>query len=262
MTNAYKVYTEAIRDHFKVFYANWPIGEPLKLGDYGTMDGKIFIRDGNIVDDYNISFQPRIDPSKDNYYFKSADSVKVEFFPKGSYIQPGMPRISASMKIDFANGEGVFFNATGIKNHSIESSAKLSETILSMFKERKWSEKRVVITRLVQADSTTIIISGKAKASISLDAKSVAIPNIDLADASIKLAVSVDDGIGFAIITEEGCFPMIGISGIKTKRWYKPWGNDEFAPRAKWLYANVDYIKGEISNNKTTYDEEFYFGDI
>ncbi|MEA3282868.1 MAG: hypothetical protein U9Q68_10025 [Euryarchaeota archaeon] len=27
MKKAYKIYTEAIRDHFKVFYANWPIGE-------------------------------------------------------------------------------------------------------------------------------------------------------------------------------------------------------------------------------------------
>lgn len=262
MTNAYKVYTEAIRDHFKVFYANWPIGEPLKLGDYGTMDGKIFIRDGNIVDDYNISFQPRIDPSKDNYYFKSADSVKVEFFPKGSYIQPGMPRISASMKIDFANEEAVFFNAAGIKNHSIESSAKLSETILSMFKKGEWPKKRFIITRLVQADSTTVVISGKSSASISLDAESVAIPNIDLADASIKLALRVDDGIVFTIITEEGFFPMIGISGIKPKRWYRPRRNDEFVPMTKLVYANIDYIEKEINNNKTTYDEEFYFGDI
>ena len=262
MKKAYKVYTEAIRNHFRVFYANWPIGEPVKLGDYGIMSGKIFIREGNIVNDYNLQFQPRIDLSRDNYYFKSTGSVKVEFFPKGTYIQPGMPRISASMKIDFANDEAVFFNAAGIKNHSIESSAKLGETILSMFNEGKWSEKKVIITRLVQADSTTIIISGKTNASISLDAKGVAIPNIDLADASIKLAVSVDDGIGFKIITEDGYFPMIGISGIKAKRWYKPMGNDEFVPMAKLVYANVDYIKGEISNNKTTYDEEFYFGDI
>jgi hypothetical protein len=188
MKKAYKVYTEAIRDHFKIFYANWPIGEPLKLGDYGIMSGKIFIREGNIVDDYNIPFQPRIDPSQGNYYFKSTDSVKVEFFPKGSYIQPGMPRIKASMKMDFANEEAVFFNAAGIRNHSIESSAKLGETILSMFKEEKWSEKKVIITRLVQADSTTVIISGKSNASISLDAESEAIPNIKLADASIKLA--------------------------------------------------------------------------
>lgn len=262
MKKAYKVYTEAIRNHFKVFFANWPIGEPVKLGDYGIMSGKIFIREGNIVNDYNLQFQPRIGLSRDNYYFKSTDSVKVEFFPKGSYIQPGMPRISASMEIGFANEEAVFFNAAGIKNHSIESSAKLGETILSMFKEGKWSEKRVIITRLVQADSTTIIISGKTNASISLDAKGAAIPNIDLADTSIKLAVSVDNGIGFKIITEGGYFPMIGISGIKAKRWYMPRGNDEFVPMAKWAYANVDYIKGEISNNKTTYDEEFYFGDI
>ena len=32
---------------FKVFYANWPIGEPVKLGDYGIMNGRIFIEDNS-----------------------------------------------------------------------------------------------------------------------------------------------------------------------------------------------------------------------
>jgi len=148
MKKVYDVYTEAIRDHFKVFYANWPIGEPVALGDYGIMSGRIFIREGNITKDYNIQFKTRVDTTLDYYYFKSADSVEVEFFPKGSYIQPGMPRIKASMKIAFGSNEAVFFNAAGIKNHSIESTAKLGEIILSMFKEGKWSEKRFILTRL------------------------------------------------------------------------------------------------------------------
>lgn len=262
MKKAYDVYTEAIRDHFKVFYANWPIGEPVKIGDYGIMNGRIFIREGNIIDDYNIQFQSRIDTTQDHYYFKSTDSVKVEFFPKGSYIQPGMPRIKASMKIDFANEESVFFNAAGIKNHSIESLAKLGETILSMFKQGKWSEKRVIVTQIVQADSTTIIISGKSGASISLDAESEAIPNIDLADASIRISVRVDDGVAFKIITEDGYFPMIGISGIKPKRWWLPGSEDAWTPLAKMVYMNMSSSKNLINKGETTYEDEFYFGDI
>jgi hypothetical protein len=67
---------------------------------------------------------------------------------------------------------------------------KLGKTILGMFETQKWPASRFVVTRLVQADSATIIISGKSGASMTLDAESDAIPNINLADASIKLAVS------------------------------------------------------------------------
>jgi len=262
MKKAYDIYTEAIRDHFKVFYANWPIGEPIKLGDYGIMNGRIFIREGNIIDDYDIQFQSRIDTTQDHYYFKSTDSVKVEFFPKGSYIQPGMPRIKASMKIDFASEESVFFNAAGIKNHSIENLAKLGESILAMFKQKNWSEKRVIVTRLVQADSTTIIISGKSGASITLGAEGEAIPNIDLADASIRMSVRVDDGVAFKIITEDGYFPMIGISGIKPKHWWVPGSEDVWTPLAKRVYISISSSKNLINKGVTTYEDEFYFGDI
>lgn len=262
MKKAYDVYTEAIRDHFKIFYANWPIGTPIKLGDYGTMDGRIFIPEGNITDDFKIKFKIRTDTTKDHYYFKSTDSVKVEFFPKGSVsIHPSMPSIRASMRIEFAKEESVFFNSAGIRNHSIESIDNLGNIILSMFKNNKWSEKKVVVTRLVQADSATVIISGKSGASICLDAQSVAIPNINLADASIKFLVSVDNGIAFQIISEEGYFPMLGISGIKTKHWYLPGSKNEWEPTVKMVYMNINNVKKSITKKATTYNE-FYFGDI
>jgi len=121
---------------------------------------------------------------------------------------------------------------------------------------------RFLLISLENSIVPTVIISGKSNASISLDAESEAVPNIKLADASIKLAISVDDGVAFQIITKDGYFPMIGISGIKAKRRYIPWSRDEWIPLAKSVYANIDYIKKEINNNKTTYNKEFYFGDI
>jgi len=264
MKKVYDIYTEVIRDHFKVFYANWPIGEPVKLGDYGIMSGRIFICEGNIEDDYNIKFKHRTDTTKDRYYFKSNHSAKVEFFPKGSfYIQPNMPNIKASMKIEFGRGVSVFFNASGIKNHSIADFAKVEENIFSKFKQDKWSEKKVVVNRLVQADSTTIIISGKSGASICLDAESKAITNINLADASIRLSVRVENGVAFEIISEDGLFPMIGIAGIKPKHIW-PRGKDdfEFLPLEKRVYSDIYNAKIAINKGLTTYDKEFYVGDI
>jgi len=97
---------------------------------------------------------------------------------------------------------------------------------------------------------------------MSLEAESEAIPGIDLADASIKLSIGNDNGVAFNVITKEGHYPMIGISGIKTKRWWLPGSEHEWTPLVKMVYTNIAHIKKEINNSKTTYDEEFYFGDI
>jgi hypothetical protein len=261
MPASYKIYAKSLHDHFKVFYANWPPGENIKLGDYGILNGDVFIPEGNITEQFNLQFNRRDDPTKDNYNFKSTDSVSITFLPKGSYTQTGMPSVKASLKIDFSNTASVFFNAAGIKHSLIEGMDKLGKIILGMFETQKWPASRFVVTRLVQADSATIIISGKSGASMTLDAESDAIPNINLADASIKLAVSVDSGIEFNIVCAEGYYPLFGLSGIKAKHWYLPGSANNWQPKLMTVYKNMDYIKTEIANKKTTYDE-FYFGDI
>jgi len=261
MSKAYEIYTDALRDHFKIYYANWPPGEPIELGDFGMMDGNIFIPEGNISKDLNIQFETRNDKTEDVYEFKSDNSIEIKFIPKGSFIAPQIPSIKASMEIKFSHPRSVYFVASGITHHSIFPSNEIGAIILGMFKEQKWPKNRLVITKLVQAATSTIIISGKSGAIVGLEAESDAIPNIDLADASIKLGLTIDNGTEFKIISADGLYPLFGLSGIKPKHWLLPNSSDIWQPRSRNVYLNIDYITRNIDNNRLTFDD-LYFGDI
>jgi hypothetical protein len=76
------LYLDQLKKHFKIFYANWVLGGPIKLGDYGIIQGNIFIPIGNFEDDFPNEFpsntiQIAQDPTKDQKEFKSERGVEV-----------------------------------------------------------------------------------------------------------------------------------------------------------------------------------------
>jgi len=261
MGKLYRIYTEALHDHFKVFYANWPVGDLIKLGDYGIMDGKIFIREGNIEKDFKIKIGKIFDKTKDTYEFQSTDSVSVTFNAKGSIVN-SIPLVKASIDIEFSAEQSVFFNSAGITHETIENLAKIGSVIKKMHKEKKWPAKRVIISRLVHAENTLIAVSGGQKSILSLEADSDQIEKINLADAGIALGVKKESGIAFKIVNGTGYYPLLGIAGIKPARWYVPGEKDKWTPTMKLMLRSLDESMVKVDSNKAEYDDEFIFGDI
>jgi len=260
-SKAYRTYSESLRDHFKVFYANWPPGELLRLGDTGTLDGKIFIRDGNVQSDLGLQVDSRTDQTGDHYSFKSEDSVSIGFTAKGqTTAQPGLAA-RAAIEIGFSSKDSVFFNAAGVRHHSLENPALLGRLILELHKQGKWSPRRFVVTRLVESDNCTTIISGSSRSSIRLEAQSD-VPRIDLADASLKLDVATENSIAFEIVSASGHYPLLGLSGIKPARWYVPGDRPEWSSNAKRIYMNMDLALEAVRSGEGKHEEAFLFGDI
>lgn len=259
MKSMAKIYADQIHNHFQVMYPTWLPGTPLKLGDFGKMDRNVFVRIGNINNSYGIGFKERSDQHLNKMEFKSANATEVIFTAKGSGAVEGAANVNAGIEINFSSKNSVFFFAANCAIVSIEDQRKRGEEILELFKQRKWNEDYVVVTRIVKAGATTVIISGGNQSSISLEAGADTVQTIDLADASLKLTVKRERNIGYKSIAETGLNPLIGLSGIKHKGFFdkKP----SFEPMSLRV-ADIGAFREFAEEEGESIDDSFYFGEI
>ncbi|MDQ3998155.1 MAG: hypothetical protein M3303_14195 [Gemmatimonadota bacterium] len=120
MASIARVYTDELRDHFKVYYATWDPNTPLRLGDIGMLDGKIFTRRGSLAANYNLEFTERDDFHSAHFDFQSTSGVDVEFIAKGQ-----IPNVNARVEVKFSRENAVFFNAADGRSRSIDDQITL-----------------------------------------------------------------------------------------------------------------------------------------
>jgi len=111
----------------------------------------------------------------------------------------------------------------------------LAEEIMKLYNQGKWEKEFAVVTGIMQAGATTVVISGSSNSSIALEASTPGATSIDLSDASLKLAITKAKDIAFKVITQGSLTPLIGLSKIQGG-WFD---DDHFAPKVS-LLAKAD----------------------
>jgi len=233
------IYADDLHHNFKTLYATWPPNTSVRLGDYGVLQGNIFVRLANVADSYNLPFKERKDTKRTgNYDYASADSTDVEFHASGS-VATGGPPLKASLDISFSSENAVFFNAASCVPVSIEDQMDFGNKIMSFYQAGRWEKKFVVVTGLLESANATVIVSGSSNSSISLEASSDKVLNIDLADASLKLAIRRAKNVAFKVITESGLVPLISLSKVQGSIF----DDDSFGPQTGRLVAPLESEK-------------------
>lgn len=212
-----RLYADEIRKQFFPLYASFPPSSPLQLGDYGTLSGNVFQRVGN-VRDLGIQFQVRLDDSPEQYKFTSASGVTVEFHTKGSGNVNGVANARAGLTITFKKENSVFFNAADGLLNTIEDQATLATQILALHEQRRWNFDHVVITGLVQAGSSTVVVSASSESAVSFEATADTTARIDLADASIGFATTRATDLALELVAKSGSTPLLLLSKVKTRK--------------------------------------------
>ncbi len=264
MADIWEIYADDIHYNFKHFYANWPPNQPIKLGDFGMLEDNLFRRKGNIKGVFNVDFQTRSGQAQQSdYEYKSAGSTELTFSAKGSSGNPAIP-VNASLKIDFSSSDAIFFNAAGCNNDSIEDEVTLGKDILKLFKDDKWDDDWVIVTNLVTAGATTVVISSADAASLSLEADAN-ISNINLSDASLRLGVKHEKNIGYKVVTQGGMIPLLGCSKLHRHLFSDPTLDplSRFAllPRAATEYESMT-LKQHLKDEKRPLSDAFHFGRV
>lgn len=212
-----QIYTTTVYNNLRPLHANWEPGKPVELGDYGFMQGRTFIREGNIRL-LGINFNKITDSTKDRKYFSSAEFTDVKFNAKGSIRANGVAYANATLEISFSGKGAVFFNAADCTYSMIESKTALGSEIMQRYENNKWNEEWAIVTDIVNAGSTIVAVSGGDSSSLVLEASGDA-KRINLANASIGLNIVSEKNVGFQLVTHEGIIPLIGLSQLQRSFW-------------------------------------------
>lgn len=208
-----KTYVRDIHKEWVHVFGTWPIGSQVELGDYGYLEDGIFLRFGNIADK-QVAGEIREDENEDVHEYKSADKVSVASHAKGSVAVSGVAQIKASLEVSFSGKHAVFLKAAGGKWNTFKSLDEIGQQILSLHHAKDWDRKLVVVTSLLKACATTVIVSSGSCASVVIEAAASDVEVIDLVDANVGLNIKSESNLGLKVIAEGGMTPLFGLMKV------------------------------------------------
>lgn len=250
MSRIVEVYTEAVYANLRPLRANWEPGHPVRLGDYGPLDGQAFLPQGNVAD-LGIDIGRVIaDDVGDQKIFTSSDNVSVSFTARGASAANPAVTVKAGVELSFDSANTAFFNAAHCSYEVIADKRALADHVMALHASGKgaWKREWAVVTDLVRSKATTIAVASAANARLSIEA-SGDVAQIDLADASIGLAIRAARNVGYQVIAASGLTPLLGLSQIQSSFLW--WGN-HFKPLAAGLAGNPRRIAALQSSSAVT----------
>ncbi|MCW5319485.1 hypothetical protein GTQ43_39835 [Nostoc sp. KVJ3] len=212
-----KSYAKEIHQNFAKLYANWLPNEAIVLGDFGYLKDGIFNKEGNLkelfrgIEIHEASPNPLAPPAW--YKYTSASTQIIEVSPQAQAKVNEFADINARLEIKFSNKNSVFFNAPGCVFKSIDNLPNFKEKIINLYNIGHWKAEYVIVTKLLQATSATIIISASNNSSITLEAEGKT--TIDLADVNLTFKAKSENNIGFKLTTESDIIPLVGFHKLK-----------------------------------------------
>lgn len=218
MTAVNSRYAKELRQRFG-YTATWLPNVPVRLGDIGTLYGHTYERIRTLAD-FGISFdsRPPISMTTSLEYASTGD-VYITIKQKGelSIANSALAKADAGIIIEFGRAGAVVFQAGGCAVSSIEDQLSLADKLLAMYADGQWNRDYVVVTDVVHAEWTSVLVSKANAANIEfrLDAD---LMHASLADASAAgLQVIRSHNIETQIIAKGGLTPLFKAKGIRPR---------------------------------------------
>ena len=200
-------YIAELHEAFGYLFANWVPQQPINLGDYGRFQKGVFHRDGALEDLGIKVHRVAPDEARALYQYHSKNSSSAQLKLNASSKASGVAKATAGLEIKFADANSVFFNAAGCALRTVTNISDIGAAVRAKLDEGTWEYDWVVVTSLIDAKSTTAIVSSSSNGAIVLNAEGD-VPNVDLANAALKLGVNSESNIGFKAVTEPNCSPL------------------------------------------------------
>jgi hypothetical protein len=251
MIGVAEVYAKEINQNFKKLFANWEPSYPVNLGDYGTIDDKLFSPLGNILD-FGISFDICEDTVKSHKQFSPQGSVVMSFHAKGSVQMNGVLNVNPCLELSFNKENTVFFNAAGCEYHCIKNKLNLGSELKRLLSQNQWNKNWVVVTDVIKAGSTTIVVAGSDASKAIIEA-TVSVEPIDLADSSIGFRLLNASSINYQVVSKPGIIPLIGLCKLGKKSIFSSNMNIKVVNRKTRYYGLLPDLKESLS--QTNIDE-------
>jgi hypothetical protein len=159
------------------------------------------------------------------YTSKGSVDIALNTAASAQVVLASVPSGSADshLSITFTRANAVVFMAKDCQTTGIVDRAALAAELIERYRAGNWQAELAVVTEVVSARATTILISAAAGAWIDFAAKASAQlePSV-LVDGSAGLRVSGASGIGTKIISRRGLTPLFQASGLRRRFLSQP----------------------------------------
>lgn len=223
MKAARKQYIQDLYRHFN-YYPTWLPGVPLKLGDIGIIRKNEFTKISSLKNE-GISFEVIEDDSKMDLDFVSEGGVSVTTKIAGGAKLPNssLAEIDTGFSIEFKGENATLFKLAGTISPHISDTIKLGKEIVKRYKNGDWNKDWVIITEVVQADSSTILVSNSNDSKIELKANAeIGTANLEITDASAEFSIAFNKDVSLKFITQQNLTPLFKVMGVKGTWPFKP----------------------------------------
>jgi hypothetical protein len=218
-------YTDEIHQALK-YWATWLPGTPLKLGDCGPVDGRVFTPEASLSD-FGITFDVTRDTTGTDLQHASEGAVNYRVqLSGGTQLIPNVPQGSAGLEVTFAGERAVVFVVRDGLIDRIANVHALTGTLLSAIRSGDFPREYAVVTQLVTAGVATVLISNGNEAGFSVTAKADFTAGLlDLASAQAGLTRVSSHRIQTEVLAERGITPLFKLVGFKRQGVF--WGRRE-----------------------------------
>lgn len=212
MSSSVDSYANSMYDKFKPYYAAWPPNTPLRLGDIGTFQGKLFQYRSNLETmgvrfGINPPSVPIDQTHSSGYKFELNQSISAQAKAAG---------IKAQAKLSFDSSGAFVFEAMNCVQHEIADKLRLAEELTRLFREKLWDKDWAVIESLYEVEKATIIVANNQAGHLEVSANAdFPVGNLPLVRTQGALTVTFQSADFSQYIARQGLTPMFGLYRVK-----------------------------------------------
>jgi hypothetical protein len=217
-------YTNAVYKELDIFAYSDPLSPPLRLGDYGSMEKKQFIREGFVGRFGNITLQER-KTSGGTFEFQTNGSVGFK-----TVLGAAGTGANGQIEISFKEKDAVFVRLEELSVEEVGNIARLEEFLIDVYKRsgKDWQLSNVIVTKRYVSRRFLIMVSQEKDSRVTLSGK---VSRVVTGAADINLKdLTVTNKRGSVVIYDymnpgnspDLKTPLIGLSELKDSLFGSP----------------------------------------
>ena len=133
----------------------------------------------------------------------------IEITANGSVT--AQPVGTGEVELTFGKSGGIAFHAVGTVETRMNDIGAIEDQIWELHEEGNWDEDRVVVTKVIKAESLVVLVAGKGEASATVTARSadIGVPDFtNLAGLAADFSIKSHKGMETAIIASGDLTPL------------------------------------------------------
>jgi hypothetical protein len=167
MAPVWKSYTREIYRSLH-YLAAWPPTRTLAVGDIVVFEGRSPERQLSLTD-LGYDFEVRSDPDLRNRGWASNGSVRAEPMAEASSpVHPGV-KVGLGLKLVFEDKHRFLLRAERSREQTMERLDQVNDEIFRLHDEGKWRREWRLITHVIQAEKTMVLLSEGRNVSADLE---------------------------------------------------------------------------------------------